>query len=110
MRTAPIGGAVAERKSSRHGRQPSVGTPVCSAQARELLRKLEAARQRLDRRTAALGIITAWRNELRVRLARAELQLELTGLPDEEQDALVAEVAEFKRLCRILGWFGRRQS
>lgn len=36
MRTAPIGGAVAESKSGRYYGQPPVGTPVRSAQAPSL--------------------------------------------------------------------------
>jgi len=85
--------------------------PALSPQgSQQLLRKLEAALQRLDRRTEALGIIATWRDELCERLAKAELRFELVGLPDEEQVALVAEVRDFKRLCRALGWTGRRRS
>jgi hypothetical protein len=88
--------------------RPLVNQPVRSAQAPELLRHLEAARQHFDRQTVALEIIAHWRDSLRGRLACAELRFELIGLPTHEQQALVAEVHDFKRACRCLAWPGKR--
>ena len=73
--------------------------------------ELAAVRKHLEHRAEANLVISQWRYELRTRLARARLKdQKLIGLHDEEHAALVAEVHDFKRLCRILGWLGRWQS
>jgi hypothetical protein len=59
---------------------------------------------------AAMAIITVWRDELRIKLARARLCFELIGLSTEEQDALRAEVGRFKELCALLRLLGGAQS
>ena len=95
------GGVTCDKQVGR----PLVNPPVHSAQASTPLRQLEAAPQRLDRHVATLEIIAAWRDELRKRLARAELadaNVDIDGLADE--------VALFKRLCRAIGWTGRKRS
>ena len=74
----------------------------------QLAAELAAVRKHLEHRAEANLVISQWRDELRTRLARARLKYELIGLEDEEHAALVAEVHDFKRLCRILGWLGRR--
>jgi hypothetical protein len=76
-----------------------------------LLDDLAAARQHLEYRGEANIVIAEWRDELRTRIRRNRLRQELIGLPDEEHDALVHEVAEYKRLCAAIGWSpaGRRQ-
>jgi hypothetical protein len=89
---------------TKQGERCSVTQPVRSTQASNLLR----ARQRLDRRTEALEVIANWRDELRERIARAKLRFELVGLDNEEQQALVAEICDFKRICRCLAWPRRR--
>lgn len=66
--------------------------------------ELAAVRKHLERRAEANQIISSWRDELRAKLARARLKHELIGLHSEEHDCLVAEVGDFKRLCRALGW------
>ena len=76
----------------------------------QLLDELAAARQHLEMRAEANEVIAAWRDELRVRIARSRLKAELIGIDDNEHDALVAEVGEFKRLCTALGWTGRRRA
>jgi hypothetical protein len=77
----------------------------------ELADELAAARRHLERRAEANNIVADWRDELRRRLARTNLKAELIGIPADEHDALVNEVAEFKRLCAALGWSpqGRRR-
>ena len=99
------GGGITWDTKARLGRHlvtPPAPSPQASKQ--QLLRQLEAARQQLDRRTEALEIIAAWRDELRVRLARAELRAELIGLHGEEQHALAVEVNAFRRCCRGSVW------
>jgi hypothetical protein len=73
---------------------------------------LAAARVHLERRAAANIIICRWKDELRIKLARARLKHELIGLHSDEHDALADEVATFKRLCAAIGWSpsGRRRS
>jgi hypothetical protein len=80
-----------------------------SAPHEHLVKELAAARQHLEMRAEANEVIAAWRDELRVRMARSRLKAELIGIDDEEHDALVAEVGEFKRLCAALRWTGRRR-
>ena len=61
--------------------RPLVNRPALAPQApKQLLRKLEAARQRLDRQTKALEIIAGWRDELRNRISRSRLRFEVIGL------------------------------
>jgi hypothetical protein len=50
----------------------------------------------------ALEIIANWREDLTIRLRRADLKLELIG--GEDDVALAFEVEEFKRCCKVLGW------
>jgi hypothetical protein len=73
----------------------------------QLAAELAAVRKHLEQRAEANQIISSWRDELRAKLARARLKHELIGLHSEEHDCLVAEVGDFKRLCRALGWRGR---
>ena len=51
-----------------------------------------------------LEIFAYWRHDLTCRIHRAQLRFELIGLDPNEQDQLVAEVAEFKRACRAAAW------
>jgi hypothetical protein len=70
----------------------------------QLLTELAAARRHLKNRTHNLEGICAWRDELRVRLARSQLRMELIGLSDEEQQRLVEEIDDYRRCCRALNW------
>jgi hypothetical protein len=70
----------------------------------DLIRDLNAARERLDERTEQLEIIADWRDDLTIRIRRARLAFELVGLDVAEQDRLIAEVEEFRRTCRCLAW------
>ena len=71
---------------------------------KQMLDELAAARRHLELRAEANEVIAAWRDELAVRIARIRLKAELIGIDDDEHDALVAEVAEYKRLCRAIDW------
>jgi len=73
----------------------------------QLAAELAALRQHLERRTEANTVIAEWHDELRVRIARARLKFELIGLDTDKHEALVSEVADFKRVCRAIGWTGR---
>jgi len=73
-------------------------------QTQDLIDDLARARLHLERRTEDLTIIADWRDDLMVRIARARLRAERIGLPSDEQQALEAEVADFVRYCRVLGW------
>jgi len=70
----------------------------------DLIRDLNAARERLDERAEQLRVIADWRDELTARIRRARLAFELVGLDPAEQDRLVAEAEEFGRVCRSLVW------
>jgi hypothetical protein len=108
-RPAPAIAGGEPRKSDRRGGSifPS-NTQATPKEQGHLAAELKAARQHLERRAEANAIIAQWRDELRHRLARARLKFELIGIPSEEHDAIVAEVSQFKRLCRALGWTGRK--
>jgi hypothetical protein len=62
----------------------------------------------LETRIAQLEIAASWKENLQERIALARLRFELIGLDPEEQDHLVDEVQEFKRLCRAIAWPRRR--
>jgi hypothetical protein len=57
----------------------------------------------LDSFTDRLTIVADWRNELRLRIARARLKLDLLALEDGEFNGLVAEAEGFKAVCQALG-------
>jgi hypothetical protein len=64
----------------------------------------------VDRLTDDLKAIADWQDDLRSRIARALTRFELVGLSDVEWDTLIAEVEEFKRLCRAISFFAERQA
>jgi hypothetical protein len=49
-----------------------------------------------------LETIADWKDDLRMRLRRAQLRHELIGLDPEEIAALADEERDFKRLCQVL--------
>lgn len=73
-------------------------------QREQLAEDLASVCRHLEYRGEANIFIAEWRDELRRRIRRLNLKAELIGITVEEHDAIVAEVAEFKRLCRALGW------
>jgi hypothetical protein len=73
------------------------------------LDELAAVRKHLEYRGEANIVIAEWRDELRKRIRRNRLRQELIGLPDEEHDAIVAEVGEYRRLCAAIGWSPSRR-
>jgi hypothetical protein len=77
--------------------------PSPKEQAR-LLAELAAARRHLEYRGEANRVIAQWRDELRRRIQRADLEAELIGLDEVEHQALRDEVRRYKRLCAALGW------
>ena len=56
----------------------------------------------LERLTDDLEVAADWRDELSIKLRRAQLRFELIGLNDDERDALEAEVEECKEVLRCL--------
>lgn len=64
----------------------------------------------VDRLTDDLEAIADWQDDLRSTIARALTRFELVGLSDAEWDTLIAEVEEFKRLCRAISFFAERQA
>ena len=83
----------------------SLGDTSTDAEKQAIRDELAAARRHLERRAQANHVMILWRDELRARLARADLCIELIGLPDGEHDALRDDVAAFTRCCRALGWY-----
>jgi hypothetical protein len=71
---------------------------------------LREAKRDLDARTDTIEIIADWRDDLLIRIARAQIRFELIGLDDIEQDQLVAEVEEFKRACRCIAWCAKQEA
>jgi hypothetical protein len=102
--TEPNGNGISNRDSG------SINNP--SRNEQQTLADLARARQHLEWRAEANDIVADWRDELRKRVARTSLKAELIGISAEEHDALVDEVAEFKRFCAAVGWLpaGRRRS
>jgi hypothetical protein len=76
-----------------------------------LVDELARAREHLERRAEANIVISEWRDELRRRIQRADLEAELIGLDEVEHQALHDEVQRYKRLCRAIDWSpaGRRR-
>ena len=101
---APAAAESDPRKSDRRGGTINSTLSEAATKAQHLLTELAAARQHLEHRAEANIIIAEYRDELRRRIQRANLKAELIGITAEEHDAIVAEVDEFKRLCRALGW------
>lgn len=64
----------------------------------------------VDHRTEDLSLIEKWRDELRGKISQALIRFELVGLTDEEWETLIAEIEEFKRLCRAISFFAERQA
>jgi len=58
----------------------------------------------LNATTETLQLIADWRDDLLTSVARAQIQFELIGLDEDEQDLLKAEVADFRRVCAGLAW------
>jgi hypothetical protein len=49
-----------------------------------------------------LSVIADWKDDLRIRLRRAQLRHELIGLDPEEIASLGEETRDFSRLCAVL--------
>jgi hypothetical protein len=73
----------------------SLSTATPTEDQAQLACELEAARQSLDRRTEAMAMIACWRDQLRRRLASANI---------DEFDELAIEVDRFKRHCKRVTW------
>jgi hypothetical protein len=56
----------------------------------------------LNRLTDDLEVAADWRDELSIKLRRAQLRFELPGLHDDEREALEAEVEDCKEVLRCL--------
>ena len=56
----------------------------------------------LNRLADDLEVAADWRDELSIKLRRAQLRFELLGLHDDERDALETEVEECKEVLRWL--------
>ena len=52
--------------------------------------------------TKDLEVIADWRDRLAAKIRRAQICFEFVGLDPEDQDRLVYEVDNFKRICRLL--------
>jgi hypothetical protein len=59
----------------------------------------------LEAFTADLALVADWRDDLRGRIHRAALRLELCGLYVEEVDELVEEVSAFTSLCHAMEYW-----
>src|SRR6478672_3980719 len=110
----PRNGAVAESKADqgkRHQRTLDSSPPAPASSPKQLVAELARARHHLERRAEANLIISEWRDELRRRIQRADLEAEFIGLDADEHQALHDEVQRYKRVCRALGWSpaGRRR-
>jgi hypothetical protein len=109
-RPAPAAAGNGPREDHHAGRRDGFSDSKTDPKKQALLDDLAAARRHLENRTHNLEVIRAWRDELRVRLARSQLRMELIGLSDEEQQRLVEEIENYKRCCCALNWStsGRR--
>lgn len=109
--SAPVGRQEAEPDGfGKRQKQPLNKPSATEHQEQDLVAELAAARRHLEYRGEANIVIAEWRDELLKRIRRNRLRQELIGLPDEEHDAIVAEVGEYKRLCAAISWSpaGRR--
>jgi hypothetical protein len=64
---------------------------------------LESLSDSMELHGEALEQIATWREDLTVRIRRAQLKFQLIGL-EHAEDALERETAEFNRCCKVLGW------
>ena len=69
----------------------------------DLVAQLDAARDRLDRTTDTLEILTDIYEDLRRGIARRQLRMEAIGA-NVPIDDLIEAVAEFKRMRAYLTW------
>jgi hypothetical protein len=90
--------------------EPSLSNSEPNRDQVELDAELDSARQHLDQRVEAMAVISAWRTELRAKIARARLCFELVGITDEEHAALRDEVEKFRRTCTLLRWLGKTRT
>jgi hypothetical protein len=88
------GGAIRKVQGDRLARSISPTNSI-----KDLQQQLQASMRRLE----DLQAIADWGDELVSKVRRAHLRFEFIGLNPEEQDALEAEVDQFRQLCRCLG-------
>ena len=96
-----------DHAGQRDGFSNSKSSPKQQPRLRD---ELAAARQHLESRARNNEVMIAWRDELQRRIARSQLRFEAIGLHTDEQNALQAEVDEFRRVAAYLNWRPRRSA
>jgi hypothetical protein len=74
-----------------------------SPESPDLIARLDAAKQRLDRSVDDLSRILDWRDEIRSRIWRAQHTFLYADCEIDFSD-LQTEAETFGRVCRCLGW------